>query len=200
MGSAWSLGRLCGLSLVLSAGCAFMGLAFASVHFLINTPQFPASSLVLQCLVSFPVSVLCHVPSSPLLPVVSVMSPLALCSPWVLLPLLLTSLLYPAFHFHDLSFLLLTVQEVPRSAVTKAGADAEGKALCQRTVQEQEGFLPSEVRAYRCGLLSLSFPGGLETPSWALLKGSDPAGVGPGHINGSLKQDMVEEGAWHSGR
>lgn len=67
------------------------------------------------------------------------------------------------------------MQEVPRSAVAEAGADAEGKALCQRTVQEQEGFLPSEVRAYRCGLSSLSCPGGLETSGRALLKGFDPA-------------------------
>lgn len=106
-----------------------MGLVFASVHFLLNTPQFPVS--LTSPPGPFPVSGLGHVPSSPLLPLVSVMSSPALCSPWVLLPPLLTSLPNPAFHFHDLSFLLLTVQEVPRSAVSEAGTDAEGKALCQ---------------------------------------------------------------------
>lgn len=41
----------------------------------------------------------------------------------------------------------VTVQEIPGSAVPEAGRGPKGEALCQRTVQGQEGFIPPEVSA-----------------------------------------------------
>ncbi|KAK2508641.1 hypothetical protein MC885_016239, partial [Smutsia gigantea] len=72
---------------------------------------------------------------------------------WKALPLFLYLSVFCPFPSPVLPFssmilapaLPLTVQEIPGSAVPEAGRDPEGETLCQRTIQGQEGFIPSKV-------------------------------------------------------
>lgn len=119
------------LGLVLCAGCtALMGLEVDCFH-----PPPPAR--LSPCLSE--VSRACPLPSSLFFPGPSPLYLSVFCPfPSPVLPFS-SMILAPAFP--------VTVQEIPGSAIPEAGRDPEGEALCQRTVQGQEGFIPSKVRA-----------------------------------------------------